>query len=212
MSSPSPPDQPTAGPSSSPSFPSQPQSQSSPRPQVSQSSHARSKARRDLHPERSYTGPDPATLDAPRSRTQAEKYFARVANENILPSRMSKMLGVGGWVLGGFACVYMTLYADFGNKEHVFSPVRRQYANLRNSFFTLSPKEREMMGVDERQSSVAAETGFVGEEQTPGRETLTPGAGVRFREQWSEAGYTPHDTISFRLAYAMEYSSIIWFA
>ena len=53
------------------------------------------------HPERVYTGPDPSTLSEPRSRTQADKYFARVANDNILPNRYSKALGFGGWFFGG---------------------------------------------------------------------------------------------------------------
>ncbi|WVW85059.1 hypothetical protein I302_107095 [Kwoniella bestiolae CBS 10118] len=101
-------------------------------------------------PEKVYTGPSPEELSAPRTRSQAEKYFARVANENILPTRASKILGVGSWALGGFACFYMALFADFGEREHVFSPVRRQYAALKQSLFTLSPTEREMMRVDQR--------------------------------------------------------------
>ena len=52
-------------------------------------------------PEKVYTGPDRSQLAEPRSRTQAEKYFARVANENILPTRWHKALGIGGWVMGG---------------------------------------------------------------------------------------------------------------
>ncbi|WWC71108.1 uncharacterized protein I206_105061 [Kwoniella pini CBS 10737] len=99
--------------------------------------------------EKVYTGPSPDQLSAPRTRSQAEKYFARVANENVLPTRANKLLGVGGWVLGGFACFYMALFADFGEREHVFSPVRRQYASLKQSFFTLSPSERQMMGIND---------------------------------------------------------------
>jgi hypothetical protein len=56
---------------------------------------------RHSHPERVYTGPDPSTLADPRSRSQAEKYFARVANDNILPIRYTKALGFGGWFFGG---------------------------------------------------------------------------------------------------------------
>lgn len=54
--------------------------------------------RRDF--EKTYTGPDRSTLPEARSRTQADKYFARVANENVLPGRAHKALGIGGWVLG----------------------------------------------------------------------------------------------------------------
>jgi hypothetical protein len=62
---------------------------------------SRTSRRPHPHPERVYTGPDPSTLSEPRSRTQADKYFARVANDNILPNRYSKALGFGGWFFGG---------------------------------------------------------------------------------------------------------------
>lgn len=143
---------------------------------------------RHPHPERVYTGPDPATLANPRSRSQADKYFARVANDNILPSRMSKALGFGGWFFGGgewefcsnigsgnlklmipVSVVYMALFADFGDKEHVFSPVsgmplgsdfhglgiridgrqlRRKYKEWTKDMTTLSPGERSILGLD----------------------------------------------------------------
>lgn len=81
---------------------------------------------------RTYTGPERSTLP---TRSQQEKYFQRVANENILPTRAHKWLGFGGWIFGGsetfygkrvliaVACGYMVLFADFGDREHVFSPV-----------------------------------------------------------------------------------------
>lgn len=50
---------------------------------------------------RTYTGPERDTLP---SRSQQEKFFQRVANENILPTRAHKWLGFGGWVLGGSEC------------------------------------------------------------------------------------------------------------
>jgi hypothetical protein len=55
---------------------------------------------RDSH--KSYTGPTPSELSAPRSPEQAEKYFRRVAGdpERRLPTRTMKWLGVGGWVVG----------------------------------------------------------------------------------------------------------------
>ncbi|WWD18761.1 hypothetical protein CI109_103216 [Kwoniella shandongensis] len=162
------PSRPSSSPSSSSSLPPpepQPHAQAQPSEPLPTVSGQLRRMRRDLlHPEKSYVGPDISTLDPPRSRSQAEKYFARVANENALPSRTSKLLGVGGWVLGGFACVYMTLWADFGEREHVFSPVRRQYAILKNSFFTLSPREREMMGLEERKAELLADAA---EEQRP---------------------------------------------
>lgn len=107
---------------------------------------------RHPHPERVYTGPDPSTLADPRSRSQADKYFARVANDNILPNRYTKALGFGGWFFGGgtslsscsldvsarhradriVSVVYMALFADFGDKEHVFSPVSQPLCHDRD--------------------------------------------------------------------------------
>ncbi|KAI9634847.1 uncharacterized protein MKK02DRAFT_37723 [Dioszegia hungarica] len=98
--------------------------------------------------ERTYTGPDPASLPPKRDRSQAEKYFARVSNENILPSKWSKVIGIGGWVVGGFAVVYMALYADFGKHEHVFSPLRRAFKSYTHDLDTLSPAERSVLGMD----------------------------------------------------------------
>ena len=69
-------------------------------PQAGPSTRPR-RARPHPHPERVYTGPDPSTLAEPRSRTQADKYFARVANDNILPNRYTKAIGFGGWFFGG---------------------------------------------------------------------------------------------------------------
>lgn len=45
--------------------------------------------------------PPSSTLPAPRSADQADKYFRRVANENVKPGRGMRLLSVGGWVVGG---------------------------------------------------------------------------------------------------------------
>lgn len=42
-----------------------------------------------------------SSLSAPRSAEQAERYFRRVAKDNILPSRAHRWLSLGGWILGG---------------------------------------------------------------------------------------------------------------
>ncbi|ODN74047.1 hypothetical protein L202_07518 [Cryptococcus amylolentus CBS 6039] len=99
---------------------------------------------------KTYTGPDPSTLSGPRSKSQAEQYFAKGAHETILPKRVSKAIGFGGWFFGGVAAVYMVLFADFGDREHVFSPVRREYIRTKQSFFTLTPEERKTMGLETR--------------------------------------------------------------
>ncbi|KAL7419816.1 hypothetical protein Q5752_005732 [Cryptotrichosporon argae] len=109
-------------------------------------------------PHRTYTGREPSSLPAPRTPGQAEAYFARVAGDasaagagagGVRPGRVSKLLGVGGWVLGGVAVVYMSLYANFGKGEHVFSPLRRAVARYTNDMLTLSSSERSLLGLDE---------------------------------------------------------------
>lgn len=45
--------------------------------------------------------PPSSSLPAPRSADQADKYFRRVANENVKPGRGMRLLSVGGWVVGG---------------------------------------------------------------------------------------------------------------
>ncbi|OXC70026.1 hypothetical protein AYX13_01372 [Cryptococcus neoformans] len=101
---------------------------------------------------KAYTGPDPNTIAVQRSKAEAERYWARMSrksDESVLPLRVNKALGFGGWIAGTVACAYMVLYADFGPKEHVFSPVRREYQKFRQSFFTLSPEEQRIMGLQQ---------------------------------------------------------------
>lgn len=90
------------------------------------------------HPERVYGGPDPVQFKSSNmhkmTASQAEAYYAKLpdAHQPILP-RTSRFAGIGAWVLGAgggeqdalttVACGYMVLYADFGDHEHVFSPV-----------------------------------------------------------------------------------------
>ena len=45
--------------------------------------------------------PPPDQIPSPRTQQQADKYFRRVANENVLPSRFNRWLSIGGWVAGG---------------------------------------------------------------------------------------------------------------
>ncbi len=110
-----------------------------------------------FHPGQNPTIPLAEDLSAPRTFAQAEKYFRRIAGnpETRLPTRTMKWLGVGGWVVGAgewqtgrtstksaadepgrdvAASTYMVLYADFGDHEHVFSPV-----SLRASAPRLTP-------------------------------------------------------------------------
>ncbi|KAL0240606.1 hypothetical protein I308_106404 [Cryptococcus tetragattii IND107] len=104
---------------------------------------------------KAYTGPDPSTIAVQRSKAEAERYWARMsrkADESVLPVRVNKALGFGGWIAGTIACAYMVLFADFGPREHVFSPVRREYQKLKQSFFTLSPEEQRIVGLQQEPS------------------------------------------------------------
>ncbi|OCH85575.1 hypothetical protein OBBRIDRAFT_706293, partial [Obba rivulosa] len=48
---------------------------------------------------------------------------------------------------------YMVFVADFGEREHVFSPARRWLGAQKAAFFSLSPAERELAGVKSEQRS-----------------------------------------------------------
>ncbi|GHJ88730.1 hypothetical protein NliqN6_5132 [Naganishia liquefaciens] len=90
--------------------------------------------------------------DASRPRTpqEAERFFRRIALENQPPSRTMRWLSIGGWVAGAFAAGYMVLYADFGDREHVFSPIRRQFGTYTRSLTSLSEQEKAQLGVSSR--------------------------------------------------------------
>lgn len=42
---------------------------------------------------------------------------------------------------------YCLLYADYGPKEHVFSPVRRSFHSWTSGFFKLSASEESLLGM-----------------------------------------------------------------
>ncbi|KAL1407714.1 hypothetical protein Q8F55_007147 [Vanrija albida] len=119
-----------------------------PPPQPPRAGPGPSAAAHKANPERSYTGPKPASLPRPRTPKEAEAFYAQLAKSGDGPPlpRFSRMIGVAGWVAGGFAAAYMVLYYDFGNtREHVFSPVRREWHKFTDSLFNLSASERSMI-------------------------------------------------------------------
>ncbi|BEI84697.1 hypothetical protein CcaverHIS002_0500980 [Cutaneotrichosporon cavernicola] len=104
-------------------------------------------------PERAYTGPSEHAGLGPRagaSAAEAERYFAKLpeATQPIMP-RTARALGIGSWIVGGFACGYMILFADYGPHEHVFSPIRRMFHKYTAEMFTLSKSERGMLGLED---------------------------------------------------------------
>ncbi|WOO84822.1 uncharacterized protein LOC62_06G008329 [Vanrija pseudolonga] len=118
-----------------------------------------SAAAHKANPERSYTGPKPESLPRPRTPAEAEAFYASLAKSGTGPPlpRFSRMIGVAGWVAGGFAAAYMVLYYDFGNtREHVFSPIRREYHKFTDSLFNLSASERSMIEAASKDAAAAA--------------------------------------------------------
>src|SRR5690349_21649205 len=102
-------------------FPSHPLFQPTPGPSsYSSRLHSTSPPPRPRDVSKSYTGPSPSELSAPRSIDQAEKYFRRVAGDpdKRLPTRTMRWLGVGGWVAGAGPC-----------------PAARQEGNAGSEFF-----------------------------------------------------------------------------
>lgn len=62
---------------------------------------------------KAYTGPDPNTVAVQRSKAEAERYWARMskkADESVLPVRVNKALGFGGWIAGTGMFISFTGY------------------------------------------------------------------------------------------------------
>ncbi|EKD02293.1 hypothetical protein A1Q2_03440 [Trichosporon asahii var. asahii CBS 8904] len=116
------------GPSSQPQPPAGPsKAASSWKPQYSETGPGPSLQTYRRHPERAYGGPNPDSLSNARTPEQAEQYWKRVrAVEGPPLPRFGRLMGIGGWVLSGIAVFYMVAYADFGDKEHVFSETMAQ--------------------------------------------------------------------------------------
>ncbi|RSH83173.1 40S ribosomal protein S29 [Apiotrichum porosum] len=100
------------------------------------------------HPERAYTGPKPESLPPNGFKYRPDPHL-----EALPPMpRTARWIGLTSWVVGTGTVAYMLLYADFGEKEHVFSPLRRAWHKLSGELFTLSQTEREAMGLHKAQS------------------------------------------------------------
>ncbi|KAI0770291.1 hypothetical protein C8Q74DRAFT_1274554, partial [Fomes fomentarius] len=95
---------------------------SSPRPPLS----ARSVSRK------SSAWPEPqGAPETPKIRSWVYP-VSRIANFLIVPT----------------AILYAVFFADFGDHEHVFMPPRRWLAAQKAAFFSLSPEEQKLVGVD----------------------------------------------------------------
>lgn len=70
--------------------------------------------------------PPPNPAHQPNSN-RAAAYFRRVALPHELngpmPTRGQRIANLAGGIIGGMTCVYLVLFHDFGDRDHVFSPV-----------------------------------------------------------------------------------------
>lgn len=83
-------------------------------------------------PPASQPRPFDPTREAPRTFAEADRYFQKVSGDGaphiVLSPARARWVGVLGWAAGAVACGYMVLWADFGDREHVFSPVSSRFA------------------------------------------------------------------------------------
>ncbi|GAA5908447.1 uncharacterized protein JCM6883_005549 [Sporobolomyces salmoneus] len=65
--------------------------------------------------------------------------------QNIAPTPLSKGIQFTAFTLAAGLTAYAVLLYDFGEREHVFMPVRRWFDANTKSFFTLSETERRQV-------------------------------------------------------------------
>ncbi|KAI0720445.1 hypothetical protein C8T65DRAFT_791380 [Cerioporus squamosus] len=85
--------------------------------------------------------PEPqGSAEPPKVRTWVYP-VSRIANFTIVPT----------------AILYAVFFADFGDHEHVFMPPRRWLEAQKFAFFSLSPEEQRLAGVDTATSDPSKE-------------------------------------------------------
>ncbi|KAG0169938.1 hypothetical protein DFQ28_002773 [Apophysomyces sp. BC1034] len=83
----------------------------------------------------------PQPLAEPHIR---EKFKRRLHSPgSIAPNLRARQIQVFSWAISLSVTGYVIFLADFGTQEHCFSPVRRWFETKRQSFWTLSPQERQ---------------------------------------------------------------------
>ncbi|KAF9141916.1 hypothetical protein BGZ88_009725 [Linnemannia elongata] len=81
-----------------------------------------------------------------RRRFLEEKYKRRnLAPEALIIRPGLRKLHLATVVLAIGTAGYFTLYADFGDKETCFSPLRRFYRRKVNDFWSLSEEEKKQL-------------------------------------------------------------------
>ncbi|KAJ3213205.1 hypothetical protein HK099_007521 [Clydaea vesicula] len=72
------------------------------------------------------------------------KFRRRVLNSRKMNETPTyRKVKVGGYFLMAFSVVYTVLFADWGDREHCYSGVRRYYYKKRREFFSLSENDKQ---------------------------------------------------------------------
>ncbi|KAJ8661827.1 hypothetical protein O0I10_002636 [Lichtheimia ornata] len=61
--------------------------------------------------------------------------------QSMAPNLRSRQLHVMTWAVSLPLVGYVALFADFGEQEHCFSPLRRWFDEKRKRFWSLTPEE-----------------------------------------------------------------------
>ncbi|GAA5823730.1 hypothetical protein JCM5353_008573 [Sporobolomyces roseus] len=85
--------------------------------------------------------------------------------QTVAPTPLSKGVQFTAFTLAAGLTAYAVLLYDFGEREHVFMPVRRWFDANTRSFFTLSERDRQVLG--STNSSAAAQKTAVPDRRTP---------------------------------------------
>ncbi|ORY96735.1 hypothetical protein BCR43DRAFT_563974 [Syncephalastrum racemosum] len=73
----------------------------------------------------------------------AERYKRRLHTPGSLAPRLrARQIHILSWACSIPLAGYVVLFADFGQEEHCFSPLRRWFESKRQQFWTLTPQEQ----------------------------------------------------------------------
>eukprot|EP00126_Sphaerothecum_destruens_P008362 Sdes_comp20183_c0_seq1m13445 len=79
----------------------------------------------------------------PSLNTLREVPSPNLLKEPLFGYRYDKFFRHGTRLVTGAAGVYIILFADFGENEHCFSPIRRLFHSSVDEFLSLSPSEEK---------------------------------------------------------------------
>ncbi|GAA5937412.1 hypothetical protein JCM3775_006605 [Rhodotorula graminis] len=92
--------------------------------------------------------------------------------QHVAPTPLSRASQIASFAFATGLTAYAVLLYDFGDKEHVFMPVRRFVDRHTASFFTLSAQDRQVVSARKEGGVVAAGDQAQGVEQVqPDRRT-----------------------------------------